>query len=66
MRRCKSRWAVRPILPKLPMPISQGFVALKLDSFTRLPRTGDMPVEFWLVDDTGAPSNRITDTVTIQ
>ncbi|MNS58905.1 hypothetical protein D3C72_918420 [compost metagenome] len=57
---------VRPIKPSVPMAIRQGKVHLHLDSLTRLPRAGEYPLEVWLINENGTPSNRVVTSVFIQ
>lgn len=57
---------VRKVKPSLPMAMRRGKVFLKLASFTQTPHSGEYPVEIWLINEHGAPSNRIQTSVYIQ
>lgn len=57
---------VRPVVPALPMAISQGRMVLRELYFTETPIAGRYPYEVWLINDAGDKSNHIRGEFLVQ
>lgn len=57
---------IQPLDRPLPMAIANGWVNIRTVQFQALPVAGPYPLEVWLINEAGQPSNRVTGLVHVQ